>query len=264
MSSYPVVQSVRKALWLLAELNSTGMATIGELHERTRIPKPTIVRLLETLICEGYVYKDHRMGAYQVAGKAAALSMGFHGGPLAIEAARAWAIDFTKRLKWPVAVCTLSGDGVIVHYSTIPDSPVSPFHSTIGTKFSLGRRALGLAYLAFCSEEERRALRQVMRRSANPENIFDDPSELDTIIAVAQRNGYAQRDRAVAPRSSATIAMAIRYEHRVLATFGVTFFKSAVRGPTFIALVDELAQAVKKMEADVLKLTVSQHGGVIA
>ena len=97
MNSFPAVQSVARAFSLLAEINRIGTATVGNLHKQTRIPKPTIVRLLETLIGQGYVFKDHRMGGYQVTSKAAELSSGYHSAPLVLEAGRPWAIDLTRR-----------------------------------------------------------------------------------------------------------------------------------------------------------------------
>jgi IclR family mhp operon transcriptional activator len=229
MHSFPTVQSVARALKLLAEINRIGTATVGDLHRRTQIPKPTIVRLVETLMGEGYVYKDHRMGGYQVTGRAAELSSGFHSAPMVLEVARPWAIDLTRRVRWPASLCTLDGegDGVVVQYSTIADSPMSPFHSTVGVKLSLGARALGRAYLCFCPDHERTILHEVMRKSPNPENHLDRAA-LDRIVVTARRNGFAERDSKVRPRTSATVAVPLMLEARVVATFGVTFFRSAM------------------------------------
>src|ERR1700748_638836 len=132
--SYEAVRSVARAFKIFGILNRTGAATVRDLHGETGIPKPTIIRLLETLMAEGYVYKDHRMGGYQITAKSSVLGAGFHGAQLAIEAARPWAIDLTRQIKWATAVCTLQDDGVIIRYSTVPDSPISPFHSSIGMK----------------------------------------------------------------------------------------------------------------------------------
>ena len=103
------------------------------------------VALVETLIAEGFAASDSRLGGYQVTSKVAALSSGFHGAPMVIEAARPWAIDLTRKLKWPAAVAVLQEDAVFVRFSTIPDSPVSPFHATINLRLSLISRALGRA-----------------------------------------------------------------------------------------------------------------------
>ena len=250
-SSFPPVQSVVRALGLLVEVNRAGLTTVGDLHRRTRLPKPTIVRLLETLVAAGYVYRDERLRGYQVTSQVAKLSAGFHGAPMVIEAARPFAAALTQRIKWPTAVCLLDHDAVVVRFSTIPDSPISPFHATIGYRLSLGGRALGRAYLAFCPEEERRILVEFMKVSTDPENRLLSEEEIDRLVATARRKGFAERDDAVEPRSSATVAVPLMLGERVLATFGITYFRSAVTTPEARAkLVYPLKEAAAAIEVE--------------
>ncbi|MDC7789718.1 DNA-binding transcriptional regulator [Rhodoplanes sp. TEM] len=229
MPSFPPVQSVQRAFALLAELNKQRVATVADLHARTGLPKPTIVRLLETLIAEGYVASDKRLGGYQVTSQVTTLASGFHGAPMVIEAARPWAIDLTRRLKWPVSVALLVKDAVAVRFSTIPDSPVSPFHATINMRLSLISRGLGRAYLAWCPREERELLVRMLETSTDPE---DHPPDLQAVVRQLVRTvrarGYAERDPATEPTSSSTVAIPIMADGRVLATFGLTYFRSAV------------------------------------
>jgi IclR family mhp operon transcriptional activator len=247
MASFPPVQSVQRALRLLVELNKQRVTTIAELHRRTGLPKPTIVRLLETLRAEGFVSNDRRLGGYQVTSHVATLSDGFHGAPLIIEAARPWAIELTRRLKWPVAVAVLEADAVVVRYSTIADSPISPFHATINMRLSLVARGLGRAYLAFCSQEERRLLVRMLMASRRAE---DRPKNLakvvEQVVRATRHRGYAQRDPNVEPKNSDTIAVPIMTEGRVLATYGLTYFRSAV---TRSDLTGSLVPALKESRA---------------
>jgi IclR family mhp operon transcriptional activator len=48
------------------------------------------------------------------------------------------------------------------------------------------------------------------------------------MLSVVRRQGFAERDPRVEPRSSGTIAVPIVGGERVLATVGMTYFKSAV------------------------------------
>jgi IclR family mhp operon transcriptional activator len=253
MPSFPPVQSVQRALALLAELNRQRVTSVGELHERTGLPKPTIVRLLETLIAQGFVASDNRLGGYQVTSKVAALSSGFHGAPMVIEAARPWAIDLTRKLKWPAAVAVLQQDAVFVRFSTIPDSPVSPFHATINMRLSLMTRALGRAYLAWCPKEERALLVGMLRTSADPE---DRPKNLartvQQLVRATRSRGFAERDPRVEPRNSGTIAVPIMADGQVLATLGLTYFRSAVRRSTLTdTLVPALDEARSRIEQSI-------------
>jgi IclR family transcriptional regulator, mhp operon transcriptional activator len=138
------VESVRRAFHLLHELNRQRVSSVRHLHRATGLPKPTIVRLLDTLIALGYVVNDRRQGGYQVTSLVRSLSAGFHGDPLVVEAARPWAIAFTRKYHWPVAVAVLDRDAVAIRFSTIPDSPVSPFHATINMRLQVPRLGPGL------------------------------------------------------------------------------------------------------------------------
>ena len=78
MAEVPV-ESVRRAFHLLHELNRQRVSSVRHLHRATGLPKPTIVRLLDTLIVLGYVVNDPRQGGYQVTSLVRSLSAGFHG-----------------------------------------------------------------------------------------------------------------------------------------------------------------------------------------
>src|SRR5580765_6805782 len=155
MSSGSPVESVRRAFALLEELNRQRINSVQHLHEVTALPKSTIVRLLETLRLLGYVANDPRQGGYQVTSGVRSLSSGFHGDPLVVEAARPWAIEFSRRSKLPIGITVLDRHCMVVRFSTARDSPMSPFHATINMKLPLLTRAMGRAYLAFCPEDER-------------------------------------------------------------------------------------------------------------
>src|SRR5512138_1410532 len=61
-SSYPPVESVRRALEVLRTLNRLRIGTVSKLHAETGLPKPTVVRMLDTLIADGYVARDNMCG----------------------------------------------------------------------------------------------------------------------------------------------------------------------------------------------------------
>ena len=223
------VQSVTRALKVLATINRSGLISVSELHRLTEIPKPTIVRFLQTLIAAGYVAHDKKTRGYHVTSAVAELSTGFHGAPAIIEVARPIATELTREIVWPCAVCTLDLDAVVVNYSTIANSPISPFHASLGRRLSLGGRALGRAYIFFCPDRERQILRNVMRESTDPENSEVDDAAFDQMLEKAHSVGYAERDHKLAPNNSNTIAFPIMAADRVVATFGVTYFRSAVK-----------------------------------
>jgi IclR family mhp operon transcriptional activator len=247
------VEAAARTLQLLEELNRHRVAPLDTLHKATGLPKSTIVRLLKSLCAMGYVANDRRQGGYAVTSRVKSLSNGFHGDPLVVEAARPWAIAFTRQHQWPVAIAVRDGTSVAVRFSTIPDSPVSPFHATLNIRLSLLGRALGRAYIAFCSAPERSELLDLMAQSAEPENAFArDRRRALAMLSAIRRQGFAERDPLVEPRSSGTIAVPIIADDRILATVGMTYFKSAVSPrdiagryvPLMQALGDNIARSV--------------------
>src|SRR5687767_14602807 len=140
------IRAIERAMNVLQELNLQPINTIAQLHARTKLPKPTLVRILRTLEEAGYVENDTRQGGYQVSALVTSLSSGFHKGPLVVEAGRAWAIAITRKHKWPVAIALPDYDGMIIRFITVPDSLISPFHSTVNRRLSMLTRGMGLAY----------------------------------------------------------------------------------------------------------------------
>ncbi|KAB1083911.1 helix-turn-helix domain-containing protein [Neorhizobium galegae] len=225
------IRAVERAMTVLQELNLQPINTIAQLHARTKLPKPTLVRILRTLEDAGYVENDPRQGGYHVSALVTSLSSGFHKYPLVVEAGRAWAIAMTRQHKWPVAIALPDYDRMVVRFSTVPDSFISPFHSTVNKRLNLLTRGLGLAYLAFLDKEEFELIIGVLKRSDDPENALSHhPDELKRLVGRVHENGYAVRSSLVEPKNSNTIAVPIIGQgDRVLASIGLTYFKSAFK-----------------------------------
>ncbi|QCO57380.1 transcriptional regulator (plasmid) [Pseudorhodobacter turbinis] len=248
--SFDPVQSVTKAFTVLEYVNRRGLASIKDIHETTGIPKPTIVRLLQTLVGVGYVAQDERTRGYHVTATVNRLSSGFHGAPMVIEVAHPLANALTDDIMWPCAICMLDLDAVVINYSTTSSSPIAPFHASLGRRLSLGGRALGRAYACFCPQAEQDILRSVMRTSRDPENYSITDEAFKLMVSQARKDGFVERNADLEPRSSGTIAFPIMLGERVMATFGVTYFRSAIdKAQTREALIDKTRDTVTKIEA---------------
>ncbi len=257
MVSFSPVRSVTRTLVILEELNKNKVSTIRDLHLKTKIPKPTIVRLLETLLQTGFVSNDPRQAGYQVTSKVNSLSAGFHGDPLVVEVGRAQAIAVTKKFTWPASIAILDKEKVVVRYSTIPDSPNSPFHVTVNMRLTLDRHALGLAYLAFCPKNEKEILIKLLVESPNKSNIGLDEKEwlLRKLLEKTVHQGFAERDSTMEPRSSNTIAVPIFGDNCVIGSLGLTFFRSTYSGKEAVnKFVRTLLRASKNISQSAAKL----------
>lgn len=263
------IRSIERCLNVLLELNQQPINTIAQLHARTGLPKPTLVRILKTLEEAGYVENDSRQGGYQVSALVTSLSSGYHKSPLVVEAGRAWAVAITRKHKWPIAIALPDYTSMVVRFSTVPDSPVSPFHSTVNRRLQLLTRGMGLAYVAFIESEERALILEALAKSEDPEDgLSHHPQEVNRLLAQVRKAGYATRASFVEPRNSNTIAVPIiSQEGRVLASLGLTYFKSAfaseqeacerfvpVLQSAAVAISDDLGRLSKNMSVDVSEL----------
>ncbi|MDT3688170.1 MAG: DNA-binding transcriptional regulator [Pseudorhodoplanes sp.] len=224
------IRSIERAMKVLQEMNLQPYSSIARLHARTGLPKATLVRILKTLENLGYVENDPRLGGYQVSALVSSLSSGFHKEPMVVEAGRPWAVAVTRKYQWPVAIALLDRDAVVVRFSTVPDSSMSPFHKTVNMRLPLLTRGMGLAYLAFTPKEEFDLIVEMLRRSDDPEDsLAQQKDRVNRLVHQVRRQGYASRARHVEPKNSNTIAVPIMNEAgRVVASFGLTYFTAAL------------------------------------
>jgi IclR family mhp operon transcriptional activator len=224
--SYQPVEAARRVLRVLRAMNSLRSASLAELHTVTGLSKSTVVRMLETLIVEGYVVRDNFISGYRLTSEAQHLSSGFRGLPLVIEAARPWAVQLTERIKWPVSVATVDHGKLSVDFTTSAISPWSFPFTTLHRELSLANSALGRCYLAFCSPSEREHLLLDLRNNGNGQQEFD-PAVLDYALKTARERGFAVQDGMRGARQFQFIGVPVLNEGACVACVGVGFYASA-------------------------------------
>jgi IclR family mhp operon transcriptional activator len=260
--SYPPVEAVVRAFDVLRSVNHLRIASVNCIHEETGMPKSTIVRMLETLMAEGYVARDNMCGGYRVTGKVNELTAGYDGISQIIEVARPLAIDLTRRLKWPIGLGIIDGDAIAIDFWTGTISPWAHTNTVLGLRPDLRSSAMGRAYLAYCSQEELDG--HIARFRADTEHEFTDADErrLRLLLSQIRADGYAMRDPRTKPYRTTTLAMPIRQGSEARATISISFFKTAIP-PAEIAerIVAPLRETTTKIE-ETLAAIVSTHGGV--
>ncbi len=226
--SYPPVVAACRALQILKVVNRQGIATISSLYTETGIPRPTIVRMLETLMSEDYVVRDNMCGGYRVTQQVAELSYGYSGISRVIEVARPLAIGLTRQIKWPIGLGVLDDDAIAIQYWTGTISPWAHTNTVLGNRPDLCRSAMGRAYVAFCGEEEREHHIATLRR--DPALSFDSEEEeiYRNRLEQVRRAGYAVRDPRTEPLRMTTFGVPIIENGRVAAVMSVSFYSSAV------------------------------------
>lgn len=186
------VQPVLRSLAVLEALNAAGTATLTHLHQATGLPKPTLVRLLDTMISGGYVRRISRTVGYTLTERVLRLSSGFRHADLVVEASRPFLSALTAEHKWPVALATLDHEAMLVRTSTRHESPFSTDPDWLNRRLPMLVSALGRAYLAFCPEEERRLILAVLKNSKASMNAqARDEKYVSSMLSAICKRGYA-------------------------------------------------------------------------
>jgi IclR family mhp operon transcriptional activator len=226
--SYPPVQAVCRAFDVLRAVNRLRIASIQQIHEATGFPKPTIVRMLETLLGEGYVARDNMCGGYCVTSRVHELTAGHHGITQIIEIARPFAIELTREVKWPIGIGVLDDDAIAIKFWTGSISPLVHTNTVLGLRPDFVTTAMGRALLAYCPDNERE--QHIRRMRADPARAFGEAEEtrLRSILRQVRIDGFATRDPKTQPHRISTFAMPIREGETVQALINISFFTTAV------------------------------------
>ncbi|MEN6543931.1 DNA-binding transcriptional regulator [Parvibaculum sp.] len=222
------VQPVLRALRILEVLNEETVTTLERLHQRTALPKPTLVRLLDTLIAGKYVRRVSRRAGYGLTDRVLQLSDGFRHTDRVVEVARPIMHALTAKYKWPVALATFDGDAMIVRAGTLHKSPLGTGPNYLDARLPILLSALGRAYIAFCPETERQTILAVLRASKAPMNAMaKDDKAVTRLIASIRRLGYAST--VPMPDELATgLAIPVMQGDEVVAALTMRYFGSAM------------------------------------
>ncbi|MCC7167330.1 MAG: helix-turn-helix domain-containing protein, partial [Rhodospirillales bacterium] len=186
-----IIGVLERGLALLTALNRLGLCQVRDLHRATGLPKPTIVRLLESLIGLGYVTRLPG-GGYEVTAKLQMLAPASEPAERLLKAAGPALAWLRRESIWPADLAVFDQDAMRV--IDVGRGPGGPFADRRpGYRLPLAGSALGRAYLAFCPEDERRNLLE--RAGREPLLDRSGGNELPLLLEMVRRKGYATRDR---------------------------------------------------------------------
>lgn len=234
-----MIEPVRRAFTVLEALNRRRSTTLSVLAAETHLPRPTLVRLLQTLIELGYASRVSRQDGYRLTDHVLALAGGVRFIDHLVDAAIPHMSRFTSEHGWPLYLATLSSGAMTIRHSTAPESPMSFEGAGYNRQSPMLIGALGRAWLAFCSEEERRTILRGIGARQGP--------ALTAALAQIRDDGFAFT-RPPRPTRIHGIAVPILGKDRVLGCLSMRFPRSAmseeVVGQRFGRRLATLARAI--------------------
>ena len=207
-----VISVLERGLDILAVLNRPDVTELRHIHRLTGLPKPTILRLLETLTALGYVSRQPS-GGYQLTAKVLGLAEGYRApdtGAL-LEVARpslGWLRE--QAAGWPSDLAVCDSEAMVV---VDPGNGAGSqfLNRNSGYRLPIVDSALGRAYLAFCPPEERE---RVLHRHGPA------AATLANLLEGIRRKGFATRD-SESGRATRVVAAPVLVGDRVVACLSV-------------------------------------------
>ncbi len=259
---YSHVQSLSRGLALLHAINRSahGWASIAELSTSTGLHRTTVRRLLETLQSEGYVRRSASDDSYRLNLKVRQLSDGFTDDEWISEVANPVLGELLQTLVWPSDLSTIDGDCMLVRETTNRFSPLSFHRAMIRQRMPLLFTSAGRAYLAWCSEEERLQILQLLAAGHDEQASFArQPALVTQMLDKVRRQGYATNEGEWHEQQKiAAIALPIRHQGGILGCVNVVFLKKAMSvGEAAERYLPALRAAIAKIES---RLDASRNG----
>lgn len=259
------VRSLERGLALLVALNRRPLATVCDLATDTRLPRTTVYRLLDTLSEAGFVSLDSATDRYRPTHGVRSLSDGFLDDEWVTEIAAPMMAEFTREHVWPVSLFTFEAGKMLVRDTTHRVSALSIDYGMVGKRMALLRTAGGLAYLAFCPDNERKVILDLLAQSDEPDDQqAREVHMLDGLFKSIRTKGYATQERVINPKA-ASISVPIIVGGRVHGCMSLIFIASAMTMsevekkllPPLQAMTMKLARALQRDAINPARLAVA-------
>lgn len=228
MPVFQPVRAVERALLILRIINAQDGSRIQQLATMTKIPRPTVFRLLETLEAQGYVMKSKSDDTWHPTLECNALSSGFLDKAWVGQIAMPEMVNLGRKILWPLDLVTYSDKAMKIRETTHKFSPFSFDVGMVGTEIPMLHTAGGHVYLAYCSDAEREAILDFMRKSDAPEHaLAHDEGTIQQIIQRTRDKGFGYRTDGYKGHTS-SISVPIFQQGEILAALTIVCLNSAL------------------------------------
>ena len=245
MASFEPVRAITRGLTILRCVSENGPISATELAALSALPQPTVVRILETLIEAGYVYRTNQDARFAVTARTKILSAGFDSTSRLVQLAEPQIEHLRARIGWPSNLAMLQNDAMIIIYTNRNAKGLS-IPGRLGARIPLLATAVGLVQLAGMDEEELASQLDRLKASNEP---WDKEAHLweglDDRLAAARSLGHAFADQhyldAVYQSQIWAVAVPIVVNSRTVAALSSLILRAAgPPGPLLDRILPEL------------------------
>ena len=251
------VRGLVRGLAILRALNENNYASALGLSRITGLPRPTVYRLLDTLIAAGYVAHGPSPDIYRLTIGVRALSDGFNDEAWVTEIAAPIIAELGQTIVWPTDIATFDRDAMVVRETTHGSSPLSINREKAGFRPPVLLSSLGLVYLAHVSETERDTILRSLANSDRPDAaLAKNRRAVSALLAEVRRRGYGFREGGISPKTG-SIAVPVMWRQRPIACINIHYILSAM---TMEQVAERYLPAMRATAAKIEK-ALAQQGG---
>ena len=242
------INALARGLQVLQVLQTSQGLSLAALHQRTSIPKASLLRILKTLMEQGFIWQRMLDGAWVPSFSLAETAGRMNRDYQLLEVASPILEALTRQIEWPsvLAVPRLGYMEVIetnvtrAYFDNIRLGPM-------GFQVNMLRSASGRAFLAFCEDPAREAVLQTLRRSDRKgDRLARSDKYVETALDETRAQGFGLRDpdfggdfdegRSVVDDGRDSLGVAIRLPGHVSGTLNITWARKVLKRDRAIAL----------------------------
>lgn len=249
MAKPKTIRALERGLEVMQFLQHKRAATLNDIYKSTGLPRPTLLRILRTLELGGLVRRGIGDGLYRNSFKLQRLAENLDESDRLAEIVAPTLDKMCQRVLWPSDLCVLREGAELymeIKETSRPSSPFMVNRVSIGQQINLPLSAVGRAYLAFCSDDERERILTRLAESDDPTNqLVRNRDRFESTLEDVRRQGYALRDpiyvhghRGVTPFGDGrlqAIAVPILSREAVCGAVTLVWLRSAMEIEEFVA-----------------------------
>jgi DNA-binding IclR family transcriptional regulator len=240
------VKALDKALGILELIaETTGPVDLAGLSKKARVPKTTLLRLLNTLRKRNFLVQDPRSKDYRLGWALIYLGKKAEGAFSISRSLR----PFLERLAaetGETASLVLRDSDSAVYLDQVVSTNFIRAVPAVGTHLDLYCTASGKLFLSFMPEAERRDYLESHILEKRTPNTITDPHRLDREISKIHKQGYSVDDEETEAGGFCLAAPIWNNEAHLVAAFSITGPAGRIREKT----VDRLSEIIRRISAD--------------
>jgi IclR family mhp operon transcriptional activator len=195
MSKSNTIRALERGLRVLQVFETSPICALQDLYVLTRIPRPSLLRILLTLEQAGLVTRRLADGRYRISANVTRMVRPRDRHERVAEAAAPALERLSHRAACPASFVVQAGDHMELREFSRARNLVMVNPDRIGDEIAWLLSGVGRAYLAFCPDKERQDILALLRKSDQPVNrLARDPKRVDKILAETRQHGYGARD----------------------------------------------------------------------